>query len=130
MYERQADFAQFDGFDLHKGNAPACDLLSHYALRRAFCQQDKKETAHQLKKVRAARFVNYLDEVVKDCLMVDSIVYSVEAFVSPRRAARMVCHERLAHLTRAGNSRTPAKIVNRPKLFVVFSVSSWPVTMR
>ena len=40
---------------------------------------------------------------------------SVVADCSPSRAACMVCHESVAHLTRTGNSRTPAKILSLPR---------------
>ena len=39
-------------------------------------------------------------------------------------------HESVAHLTRAGKSRTPAKIVNLPSWFGSFSSSSSPVAIR
>jgi hypothetical protein len=41
-------------------------------------------------------------------------VHSVETFSCSLSAACIVCHDSVAHLTRTGNSRTPAKIFKRP----------------
>src|SRR5437588_10207302 len=56
--------------------------------------------------------------------------YSVEACCCSFKAACIVCHDNVAHLTRAGKSRTPAKIVSLPRLFGSVSASSSPVAMR
>ena len=40
--------------------------------------------------------------------------YSVETIASLLSAACIVCHANVAHLTRTGNSRTPAKISRLP----------------
>src|SRR5262245_41026199 len=48
----------------------------------------------------------------QSCLCSSSVVTDSPL---PSIAARRVCQERLAHLTRAGNSRTPAKIFSRPR---------------
>ncbi len=55
--------------------------------------------------------------------------YSVETVSSPESAACRVCQLSEAHLTRAGNSRTPAKIFSFPKLLSSVSTSRPPVTI-
>src|SRR5690606_20513111 len=56
--------------------------------------------------------------------------YSVLISLSPSSAALSVCQLSDAHLTRAGNSRTPAKILSLPSWFSSASMSKPPVTIR
>ena len=56
--------------------------------------------------------------------------YSVETgCAAPARAACKVCQERLAHFTRAGNCRTPAKAASFPNTRGSAGASGPPVTI-